>query len=161
MNAQPKINPEEDDNTNDLDEAALQIARKTLTGDIRDIILNDMKERKSNLPWNMRKEAEQNEVIAQVTKLADGIVTRAVRIVAAGGRKTISAHLKKISIQDDIQATLELSKSDESRHQLIDATGTHVLIVVADPEAFKGEKKAVFASKDQSDIIDPETGEII
>lgn len=154
-------NNNQENDANSLDDAALKIARETLTGDIRDVILNDLKERKSNLPWNMRKEAEQEDMISQVTSLAESIVTRTVHIVAAGGRKTISAHLKKCSIQDDIQATLELSKSDESRHQLIDATGTHVLIVVADPEAFQGERKAVFASKDQGDMIDPETGEIL
>lgn len=138
----------------ELDEAALKIARETLTGDIRDIILNDLKDRKTSLPWSMRKEAEQEEVIASVTRLAEGIVARAVKIVAAGGRKTIHARLKKVTVQDDIQAVLELSKADQQRHELIDATGASVLVVVADSEIYEGEREPAFASPDQSSILD-------
>lgn len=145
-----------------LDEQALKIARETLTGDIRDVILTDMKDRKTSLPWSMRKQAEQEEVIAQVTKFAEGIVSRVVKIVAAGGRKTIQAHLKKVTVQDEIPAVLELSKSDQQRHQLIDATGASVLVVVADHEIYQGERALIFATPDQSSIVDhdPETGEV-
>lgn len=145
-----------------LDEISLKVARETLTGDIRDVILNDMKERKTSLPWSMRTEAEQEAVIDQITRLAESIVERAVKIVAAGGRKTISATLKKVTVQDGIQAVLELSKTDQQRHELIDATGTPIMIVVADPAAFTGECEPVFPSPDQKPMFDgdPETGEV-
>jgi hypothetical protein len=145
-----------------LDEAALKLARETLTGDIRDVILNDMKERKTSLPWNMRNEAQQEEIISQIARLAESVVSRTVRIVAAGGRKTISASLDKITIKDGIKAEIALSKYDEQRHLLTDSVGSSVQIVIADPEIYQGERSPVFASPDQSSILDhdPDTGEV-
>lgn len=144
----------------ELDERAMRLARETLTGDIRDIILNDMKDRKSTLPWNLRSEAEQTEIIDHVARLSAGIVERVVKIVAAGGRRTIHASLKKVTVTDAIKAEIELSKADQQRHELIDATGASVLIVVADAEAFTGERDPVAINKEQGELIDPETGEI-
>ena len=139
---------------NELDEAALKIARETLTGDIRDIILNDMKERKTSLPWNMRPEAAQQDAIDQVTRMAQSVVERCVKIVAAGGRRVIHAHLAKVTVKDGIKAELELSKSDEQRHQLMDSVGASVLVVITDAEIYEGERAPVFAAKDQKSILD-------
>lgn len=148
------------DEMDDLDERALKIARETLTGDIRDLILTDMKDRKTSLPWNLRNQEAQQEAIDQVNRLALGIVERVVKIVAAGGRRTITAHLKKVTVSDGIKAELELSKMDAQRHELIDATGSAVMIVVADASLFEGEREPVTASPDQKPIFDEDTGEL-
>lgn len=152
--------PDEKPEAESLDDRALKIARETLTGDIRDIMLNDMKDRKTSLPWNLRNEAAQQELIDQVTRMAESIVTRTVKIVAAGGRRTIQAHLKKITVTDSIKVEIELSKMDQQRHDLIDATGASVLIVVADAEIYEGERAPVTAKPDQKPMFDPDTGEI-
>lgn len=155
-----QTNTAEKPEADSLDDRALKIARETLTGDIRDIMLNDMKDRKTSLPWNLRNEAAQQELIDQVTRMAESIVTRTVKIVAAGGRRTIQAHLKKITVTDSIKAEIELSKMDQQRHDLIDATGASVLIVVADAEIYEGERAPVTAKPDQKPMFDPDTGEI-
>lgn len=143
-----------------LDERAMTIARDTLTGDIRDIILTDMKDRKTSLPWNLRGEEAQQQIIDQVTRFAEGIVTRAVQIVASGGRKVIRAQLTKVTVKDGIKAELELLKSDEQRHQLMDSVGTSVMVVIADPEIYQGDREPVTPTRDQPEIFDSETGEI-
>lgn len=143
-----------------LDAAALKIARETLTGDIRDIILNDLKDRKTSLPWNLRGQEAQQQTIDQVTRFAEGVVERCVKIVAAGGRKCIRASLTKVTVKDEIKAELELLKSDEQRHQLMDSVGASVLVVIADTEIYQGEREPVLATKDQKAMFDPNTGEI-
>lgn len=151
-----------DEKTQDevLDERSLKIARETLTGDVRDMILMDMKDRKTSLPWNLRGEEAQKETIEQVTRFAEGLVERIVRVVAAGGRKVIQARLNKVTIKDEIKAELELSKMDEQRHQLMDSTGAAVMVVIADAEIFQGQRAPVVAAKDQKPMFDPDTGEI-
>lgn len=143
-----------------LDGAAMKIARETLTGDIRDVILTDLKDRKTSLPWNLRGEQAQTDIIEQVTRFAEGLVERAVKIVAAGGRKAIRAHLAKVTIKDEIKAELELPKTDEQRHQLMDSVGASVMVVIADSEIYRGEREPVIATKDQKAMFDPDTGEI-
>lgn len=139
---------------NDMDARAMKIARATLTGDVRDIILNDMKERKTSLPWNLRTEDQQAELIAQVTSMSLSIVERVVEIVAAGGRRTIRANLTKITIKDGIKAEIELSKQDEQRHELFDSQGSMVMIVIADAEIYEGDRKPVTIEGPQKEMFD-------
>lgn len=151
---------DEIDTNHVLDEAALKIARETLTGDIRDLILTDLKDHKSPLPWNLRGEEAQREVIERVTNFADGLVSRIVRIVAAGGRNVVQATLAKMTVKDGIKAELELSQFDQQRHRLMDAVGASVMVVVADTEVYQGEREPVTPLKDQPEMFDPESGEI-
>lgn len=132
----------------ELDARALKLARETLTGDIRDTILNDMRDRKTGgLPWTLRGEADQADIIDRVTRLSESIVARAVGIIAAGGRKTIHAKLNKITIKDGIKAEIELNKTDEQCHTLFDSQGAMVMIVIADPEPFTAERAPVPITK--------------
>lgn len=154
QSAAQKKEEEEEKQEQEMTQRAARIARETLTGDVRDIILNDMKDRKNTLPWNLRGEAEQAAVIDQVNRMSLSIVQRVVEIVAAGGRRTIRAQLNKITIKDGIKAEIELSKSDEQRHELCDSQGSMVLIVMADAEAFEGERAAVRITPSQGDLVD-------
>lgn len=156
MTQHTKPTPEEEEAKQDkeMTQRAAKIARETLTGDVRDIILNDMKDRKNTLPWNLRGEAEQAVLIDQVNRMSVSIVERVVEIVAAGGRRTIRAQINKITIKDGIKAEIELSKSDEQRHELFDSQGAMVLIVIADAEAFEAERVPVIINKPQSEMFE-------
>lgn len=159
------------------DERALEVAQETLTGDVRDIILNDLKNLKTSRPWNERSQGEQEMMVTHVTFIAAHVVARVVEIVAAGGRKTIKAMLGQLTVKDGIKAVLEISKYDEQRHELMDIVGSPVLIVLADPAQYEGARAKVEIKKDQTSILDaaavqpeaaktdtahnPETGEIL
>jgi len=64
------------------------------------------------------------------------IIKDAVGMIAAEGRVTIVAELESVAIKDGIKAVCTLPKSSEQRHDLYDAQGKQVLIVVASAEAF-------------------------
>jgi hypothetical protein len=139
---------------NEPDPAAVDVAAETLTGDLRDFILDRLRHEQSKRPWHERGEADQRDTVHQVESAVRSAVRQAVEIIAAGGLKTIKASIEQVTVKDGIKAVLTMSKFDEHRHNLIDATGQTVLIVVADPEDFSGERAPVEIKPDQSEMLD-------
>ena len=132
--------------------ACINVATETLTGDIRDWILQKLKSEQDKRPWHLRSESEQRELVSQVDYQAGDMVRKAVEIIAAGGQPTIKATIKSVVIKDGMKATLNLSRSDPRRHDLADAVGTRVLVIVADADQFTGERAAVEITPDQGDF---------
>jgi hypothetical protein len=133
---------------------AQDLATETLTGDVRDFILDRLRHEQDRLPWHERSEAEQRDTVYRVETAVHDIVRRAVEIIGAGGRRTISATLEQVTVKDGISGKIVLSKFDEQRHALMDATGSRILIVVADPEEFTGERSSVAIRPDQSELLE-------
>src|SRR6185312_12283722 len=104
--------------------------------DIRDFILDRLRHEQSKRPWHERSEADQRQTVADVESAVSSMVQEAIEVIAAGGLKTIRATLEQVTVKDGIKATLNLSKFDENRHKLVDATGSTVMVVVADVEEF-------------------------
>jgi hypothetical protein len=146
--AQAAIDAAEDHEDYDLG-AAMDFAADTLTGDMRDMFLAMLRFDQDKRPWCDRPEAKQREIIHHVDEHCRDIVTQAVTIIAAHGRRTIKAQIEQITVKDGIKAVLSLSKFDQNRHNLIDAQGSTVLIVIADAEQFVGERAEVPIKPDQ------------
>lgn len=130
----------------------VSIAVETLTGDMRDFILDRLRHEQSKRPWHERSEADQRDTVHQVETAVQRVVRTAVELIAAQGLRTIKATLEQVTVKDGIKATLTMSKFDEERHTLIDATGATVLVVVADPEQFTGERAPVEIKPDQPEF---------
>ena len=129
--------------------AGIDLAKETLTGDIRDFILDRIKHEQDKRPWDQRSEADQQFTVNQVEGACQRLVERAVEIIAAGGRKAIKATLEQVTFKDGIKATISLSKFDEMRHALADSQGSTIVIFVADPEEFSGERAPAKIRPDQ------------
>lgn len=137
------------------DEIAQQtaaVAAETLTGDLRDFVLDRLRHEQDKRPWDKRSEAEQRDTVHRVEAAVREIVAKAIEILAAGGRRTIRATLDQVTVKDGIVGKLVMMKSDPLRHQLFDSVGNAVLIVVADPEEFTGERAEVKIAPDQGDL---------
>jgi hypothetical protein len=144
--------------TDQFDQAVI-MAAETMTGDLRDFILDRLRHDHNPLPWNMRSEAMQRETVYQVTEAVSRVVREAVATIAADGRKVIMAELVQCTVKDQIKAVCHISKSDELRHLLIDGVGLPVLIAVADASRFTGTRGDVPVSADQPDIFDGDQDE--
>ena len=129
------------------------LAEATLTGDLRDFILDRLKHQQSLRPWHERSEGEQRETVHQVEVAVRAAVRSAIEIIAGGDQRSIKATVEQITVKDGIKATLSMSKHDENRFGLIDAQGKTVLIIVADPDDFTGERQPVAISPDQAELI--------
>lgn len=130
------------------------IAINTLAGDLRDFILDRLRHEKSPLPWDLRGEEDQTATVAQVTSAARTWVHRAVTMIAGQGQKTAKGSLIKLVSKDGIQTQINIAASDPLRHELMDHVGAPVLIIIADPEEYMGERGSVKITKDQRDILD-------
>lgn len=114
------------------------LAAETLKGDIRDWLLDRVKHIPK--PWQAMSEQEQRDMIYSVEEAAVDLIRRAVRIIAAEGRMAITAQLEQVTVKDGIKAVVTLSKHDPFRHELVDAQGKDVLIVVADASSHMGQQ---------------------
>jgi hypothetical protein len=118
----------------------IEIAAKTLTGDLRDLVLSIQRE--SIEPWHRRSETQQRYFVGYAEAAIEVAVGRAVQIIAAGGFPAIAVTLEQLAFKPKgIEAKLAMNVIDRAtRHQLVDAQGKPVLIVIADPAAFIGAR---------------------
>jgi len=131
----------------------IDVAVATLSGDIRDFILDRLRREQDRRPWDQRSEASQKETVASVEAAVVTVLRKAVELIAGQGRSTIKAKLEKVTVKDGITAQLILGRFDQRRHNLIDATGAAVLIVVADAKEYVGERAPAAVKPDQASLL--------
>jgi hypothetical protein len=137
----------------ELNPELIQAAADTLKGDMRDFILERLTHEHYPIPWQDRAEDHQRATIASVDNACEHFVTKAVRRLAGGSFPAIAATLDKIATKDEIQAVLKVPLSHEQRHDLYDAVGHVVLLVIADPQQFFGERQPVKVKPDQPNLL--------
>lgn len=146
-------------------EAADRIARQTLIGDLRDVCINIMKDPNlTGKAWKDMNEAQQSNIIELVTSNVSSSVVRAVDLIRAGGQPNIKCLMKQVLVKDGVKIQLECSKEHERFHDLVDAQGDRVLLVLAGTEEYLGEQDEVETDPDQPELpiqeeIEEEDGE--
>ena len=133
-------------------EVHADLAAKTLTGDIRDFLLDRVK----NLgkPWAAMTEDEQSDQIHAARDAAEMLVQKACAIIASGGKKAMTGQLVKVAIKDKISIQVDFNKHDDQRHSLIDAAGLTVSLVLADAAPFTGERAPAEATPMQGSLLE-------
>lgn len=134
-----------------ISDETLDLAAATLTGDIRDFLLDRV--RNLGKPWAAMTEDEQSDQIHAAKDAAEHLVRQVVTLIASEGRKSLVGNLVKVQIKDAIQCQVNFSKSDELRHELFDAQGQAVLLVVASAEPFTGQRAPAEPTPAQGDLI--------
>lgn len=125
------------------------IKAETLVGDIRDLLLQELRDAKNTLPWTLRGEKEQREAIDRVNTVARNLVTQVVHRVAAQGEKSIRCQVKKWQVKDGIQIQVDAIEHTENILTLCEG-GKLASLIFSDPEAFEGERAPITAAPDQS-----------
>lgn len=148
----PELDEDDDREAERLAEAT-EIAVETMTGDLRGFILDTLRHEQSKRPWDQRSEADQKDTVHRVDASVRAVVRKAVEQMAGHGRSVIKAVIEKAEVKDGIKAVLTLGRDDKHRHQLLDAVGYAVMIVVADPDEFTGERAPVELNPDQSSLL--------
>lgn len=122
------------------------IAAETLSGDIRDLILDEF--RHFPKPWQKMTEAEQERMIIRATDIAANLVTRAVDLIAHAGMPRVEIQTKKFSLEPElIRMTATTPATEETAIALIRHKGPMVL-VLADLAAFSGQRE-----KAETDVL--------
>lgn len=134
----------------EVSEKTAAVMRETMKGDLRDLVLDLFKHRKKS--WQEMGEAEQREVASNTEMSIAHAIDKAVQIMAADGRQTILATLEQITIKDGIKAVAVLDKHSPYRHDLADAQGKEILIVVGGGDTYHGAASEVEITKDEPSL---------
>lgn len=125
----------------------------TLVGDVRDLILQEMRDAKNALPWTTRSEKEQAEMIDRADRFSRSIIAQVVNLVAAGDNPAIPMTVKKWTVSDELQVALSGAASHLNVTNMIDG-GNIAFLVFADKEPFDGEREPVKPAPNQPDLLD-------
>jgi hypothetical protein len=126
----------------------LEFAREELAGKLKAMCVGLLESFKN--PWNMTSEKNQQIALAKMEEVIEQQVRRAVMVIATERNPRLSATVESVTFKDGIKAVLTLDKHSEGRHDLADAEGTTVLIVMANPEQFTGGMEKTGAAPDQN-----------
>lgn len=99
--------------------------------------------------WPKLSKAKQDDIIERLRDRVATNVGMAVHLLAAQGRTVVAGDLDQITIKDGVKAVLKFSSAAPSLHELYDAAGKAVLLVVADPSANTCGMDAVQGEADQ------------
>ncbi len=98
----------------------------------RDILTALMQEIKL-LPdvWAKVPQSKQDDVIERLRNRVDVGVKMAVHLIASNGRTVVAGDLEQITIKDGAKAVIKIGRGAESLHELYEAQGQQVLVVVS------------------------------
>ena len=130
----------------------VNLATKTLTGDIRDFLVDRL--RNFPKPWAQMTESEQEREIEAATSAAQTLVKEAVKIISSDGRQTVPAKLEKITLKDGCK--IELSSSSGWISELAGALNNDVLIVTNSADEYAGERAPCKADPDEPELFNQE-----
>lgn len=117
-----------------MNENVIQISEKFLLGDLVKVAVSEI--RGMPFAWGVLPEKDQQKIIDRITERFSEAVRQAVKIIAAESRAHLVADVDSVTFKDGIKVTLKVSKASEDRHELADATGQMVLIVLPQVDKF-------------------------
>ena len=82
--------------------------------------------------WAKPPKAKQDDIIDRLRDRVETNVKMAVHMLSAQGRTVVVGDLEQITIKDGAKAVIKVARSAESLHELYDAQGKAVLLVVSD-----------------------------
>lgn len=127
------------------------LASDTMAGDLRDYLLHQVKGW-SEKPWHKRSAADQRTIAHAIETTVRDAVRQAVELIAADGSRPVRGRLVKVAAKDVLQLQVDVIRSEPGRLQLLDGIGSMVLLVVADPLAYFGERAPVRIDADQPEL---------
>ncbi len=122
------------------------IAASTMLGDLMGCLVDEL--RLQHL-WQAMPEEQQKETIYRIQERVQTNIRTAVEIIASDNRPTIVATVESVTVKDGIKAVVTLPKSDAQRHELFDAAGMAVLLIVGGAAGYYGGTDQVKPEPDQ------------
>lgn len=136
----------------------VEIARRTLTGDLRDVMLRLLRDTFGYKAFRDLNESEQRIALFELEATIQAGVKRALEIMAAAGFTAIEASVEGIAIKKGVKLALETDHAD--LHEVAELSGKRVLVVPVSLEEFQGEQKPAEIIPDQPEMdLGPPEGE--
>jgi hypothetical protein len=127
---------------------------ETLTGDMRDHVLDIMKHAPN--VWQKMSEAQQRDAVINIEERVESVIKEAVSLISSRcNQSVIQAQVEKVENgKDNIKTVLKVQKSCEYRHELFDAQGDVVLLTVTEVSGVGTEKTKAEIDKDEPSLFD-------
>ena len=138
--------------------AAVEMAAETMTGDLLAACVDEVKIQRD--VWLKLSESDQQEAIYRLSAHITENVRQAVEIIASANRPTIVATVESVQVKDGIKAVLTLQKHDAHRHELVDAQGMSVLLIVGGASEYYGGTEKVKPDPDQPPLNGFDDGQL-
>jgi ribosome modulation factor len=84
--------------------------------------------------WTKLSQKKQDDIIDRLRARVQSNIAMAVHTLASAGRTVVAGDLDQITIKDGVKAVIKFSAAAPSLHELYDAQGKAVLVVVASAE---------------------------
>lgn len=134
-------------------ETVEDIQSATLVGDVRDLVLQEMRDSKDALPWTTRTEKQQAEMIERADRFARGLVAQIVNAVASGNNPALPVTVKEWKVTDELKVALVGAATHQNMNTMIDG-GQIGFLVFADKEPYAGEREPIKPAPDQGSMLD-------
>lgn len=102
--------------------------------------------------WQKMGETQQKGFLDNLQIRVSTEIRRAVVAIAARDYQAITAAVDQVTFKDGVKVVMKLAPGSTGRHELADAEGDNVLIVLADAEQYFGGTGEVNADQDQPDL---------
>ncbi len=127
--------------------ATLQMTPETVGRDLLQALVQEMK----LLPdvWAKLPKFKQDDVIDRLRKSVESNVRRAVHLIASEGRTAVVGELNQITIKGGVKAIVKFISKAPNLHELYDASGKAVLVVVVNHRDHIGGMDEIQGEADQ------------
>jgi ribosome modulation factor len=127
--------------------AVLGMTSDTIGKDLLSAVVQEIK----MLPdvWAKIAKAKQDDVIDRLRNRVETNVKMAVHLISAEGRTVVAGDLDQITIKDGVKAVVKFGSSAPNLHELYEASGKAVLVVVANPAQHTGGMDEIKGESDQ------------
>ena len=140
------------DTTDEITEEEVQeIAIETMLGDLMKTIITQYKALPS--PWQSMPKYQQKDVIYSTECAVKEAIEKAVSLIASEGFQTISAAVEQVTFKGGVKAVLTMARGAEGAHEIADAEGSLIEIVIPNIERFLSTQGLPEAEEDQADLV--------
>ena len=133
---------------------------KTLSGDIRDMILMHLRDMK--VPWSMLNEQEQGDKIYAAAQAGERVVRLCLQAVAKNKLPAISVTVGAYKVDKNLEIKLGSAPSVSNITMMAEHGNGGALLILAEPSDYFGERAPAKPDKDQPPLPlgeDDEPGE--
>lgn len=136
----------------DAAKESMSITAATMGHDFLAALLTELRSMPGH--WATLNAEKQQEIIGKLKEKIQAGIETAVRIMLTSEFPAVQADVDHVSFKGGIVAGLKIPKDAPYRHQLADAQGMKVLVVISDPQRWMNRMDEIKARGDQIDLFD-------
>jgi hypothetical protein len=130
----------------------IAIHAETMGADFLAALLAELRQMPDH--WARLNEQAQQQIIDRIREKVRAAVTKAQGMFLRAGCAAVPADLESVGFKNGITAALKIPRDALHRHELADAQGQRVLVVIADGNRWLERMDEIKARADQADMFD-------